>query len=131
MQPSLAAASDPVYAVWQDWFGGDRCALALPLLLRPHDALLVDIVQRVATLTGLRIVAVGDVLMHARSRKPLQDALSATRLRLAVPDCGHALEPNAEAHLRSRARLAQLYRPEWLAATLGRPLQFFARRAAL
>ncbi|MBK7261948.1 MAG: error-prone DNA polymerase [Rubrivivax sp.] len=127
--PSLAAdAAQPgggsfetlfAHAVWlKTWFGGDRCALALPLLLRPHDALLVDIVQRVATLTGLRIVAVGDVLMHARSRKPLQDALSATRLRLAVPDCGHALEPNAEAHLRSRARLAQLYRPEWLAATL-------------
>jgi error-prone DNA polymerase len=33
------------------------------------------------------------------------------RLRLA-------LEPNAEAHLRSRARLAALYRPEWLEATL-------------
>ncbi len=107
------------HAVWlKTWFGADRCALALPLLLRPHDALLVDITQRVAALTGLRIVAVGDVLMHARSRKPLQDTLTATRLRRPVADCGHALEPNAEQHLRSRARLASLYRPEWLAATL-------------
>jgi error-prone DNA polymerase len=121
---ATAAAADPfetlfAHAVWlQTWFGAGRCALALPLLLRPHDALLVDVVQRVASLTGLRIVAVGDVLMHARSRKPLQDALTATRLHRPVADCGHALEPNAEAHLRSRARLARLYKPEWLQATL-------------
>jgi hypothetical protein len=62
-------------------------------------------------------VAVGDVLMHARSRKPLQDVLTATGSR-PVADCGFALEPNAEAHLRPRARLAALYRPEWLEATL-------------
>jgi error-prone DNA polymerase len=54
-----------------------------------------------------RIVATGDVLMHARSRKPLQDVLTATRLRCPVAACGFALEPNAEAHLRSRARLAR------------------------
>jgi hypothetical protein len=90
----------------------DRCALALPLLLRPHDALLVDITQRVAALTGLRIVAVGDVLMHARSRKPLQDALTATRLRQPVADCGHALEPNAEAApALAHARLARCTGP--------------------
>jgi error-prone DNA polymerase len=40
-------------AVWlKTWFG-DRAALALPLLHRPHDALLLEIVQRVAALTGL------------------------------------------------------------------------------
>ena len=106
------------HALWlKTWFG-DRAALALPLLLHPHDALLVDITQRVAALTGLPIVAVGDVRMHTRSRKPLQDALMATRLKRPVAECGHALAPNAEAHLRSRARLARLYRPEWLHATL-------------
>ena len=106
-------------ALWlRTWFGAERCALALPLLLRTHDARLLDVVPRVAALTGLRIVAVGDVLMHARSRKPLQDVLTATRLGRPLADCGHALEPNAEAHLRSRARLARLYRPEWLQATL-------------
>jgi len=106
-------------AQWlKTWFGADRCALALPVLLRPHEALLVDTVQRVAALTGLRIVAVGDVLMHARSRKPLQDALTATRLGQPVSTCGHALQANAEQHLRPRSRLAALYRPEWLQATL-------------
>jgi error-prone DNA polymerase len=34
-----------------------------------------------------------------------------------VSNCGFALCANAEAHLRARQRLAQLYAPEWLAAT--------------
>ena len=112
------------HALWlKTWFGSgvgveSRAALALPVLLHPHDALLVDLVQRVSALTGLPIVAVGSVLMHTRSRKPLQDALTATRLKCTVAEAGHALSPNAEAHLRPRSRLGALYRPEWLAATL-------------
>ncbi len=95
-----------------------RAALALPQLLHPHDAHLVSLVQRVAALTGLPIVAVGSVLMHVRSRKPLQDALTATRLALPVAECGFALQPNAEAHLRSRTRLAQLFKAEWMQASV-------------
>jgi error-prone DNA polymerase len=56
--------------------------------------------------------------MHTSSRKPLQDVLTATRLRLPVAACGYGLEPNAEAHLRSRARLTTLYPPEALATTV-------------
>jgi len=123
LTPYVLALEQPLetllaHALWlKTWFG-ERAALALPQLLNAHDALLAEFVQRVATLTGLPIVAVGSVLMHARSRKPLQDALTATRLRLPVAECGFALEPNAEAHLRSRARLAQIYRPEWMEATV-------------
>ncbi|MBA4175200.1 MAG: error-prone DNA polymerase [Leptothrix sp. (in: Bacteria)] len=124
-QPGAAAAppADPfealfAQALWlKTWFG-DRAALALPLLMHPHDALLAHITQRVAALTGLPIVAAGDVRLHARSRKPLHDALTATRLRTTVAACGHALHPNAEAHLRPRTRLARLYRREWLDNTL-------------
>ncbi|HSM22268.1 MAG TPA: PHP domain-containing protein, partial [Rubrivivax sp.] len=127
--PAVLAAPQPfetlfAQALWlKTWFGDGaqgpgRAALALPLLHHAHDALLADLVQRVATLTGLPVVAVGSVLMHARSRKPLQDALTATRLKCSVAEAGFALQPNAEAHLRARARLATLYRPEWLAATL-------------
>jgi len=56
--------------------------------------------------------------MHKRARKPLQDTLTAIRLKTPVADCGFALAPNAEQHLRPRARLAQLYRAEWLQETL-------------
>ena len=105
-------------ALWlRTWFG-DRAAIALPRLHHAHDGVLVDLAQRVAALTGLPIAAVGSTLMHARSRKPLQDVLAATRLRTTVAAAGLALEPNAEAHLRPRARLGSLCRPEWLAATL-------------
>ena len=97
---------------------GGRCAIAIELLNRAHDAQRLDVLPRVAALTGLSLVASGAVLMHARSRKPLQDALVATRLARPVADCGFALEPNAEAHLRSRQRLATLYAPDWLARTL-------------
>jgi error-prone DNA polymerase len=78
----------------------------------------VEAAERLAALTGLPLVAAGDVLMHLRARKPLQDALTATRLGKPVAECGFALEPNAEAHLRSRQRLATLYPAQWLAATV-------------
>jgi error-prone DNA polymerase len=107
------------HAMWlRTWFGTERAALALELLHGPHDAHLVEKLEQVAQATGLPIVAAGAVLMHARSRKPLHDVLTATRLAQPVAACGHALAPNAEAHLRPRARLAALYRAPWLAATL-------------
>ena len=103
------------------------------LLHRAGDDDLVDRVVRVAQFTGLPIVAAGDVLMHVRSRKPLQDMLTATRLGKPVAECGFALEPNAEQHLRSRERLAALYQPRVARehAAARRPLQLLARRAEL
>ena len=107
------------HAMWlKTWFGPERAFIALERLLGPHDDWLHDTVARVTQATGLAMVAAGNVLMHARSRKPLQDVLTATRLRQPVAACGHGLEPNAEAHLRSRARLTALYPPEALAATV-------------
>jgi len=82
-----------------------------------------DALQRVRLLqlaqcTGLPLVAAGNVRMHVRSRKPLHDVLTAVRLSVPVAQCGFALQPNAELHLRARARLASLYPTQWLANTL-------------
>ena len=102
-------------ALWlQQWFQ-ERAAMAIERLNRRGDNPLRDTIRRVAAITGMKIVACGDVLMHVRSRKPLQDALTATRLNLPVAQCGVALEANAEAHLRPRSRLARLYAAEWMA----------------
>lgn len=102
------------HAMWlKTWFQ-DRAAIALELLHRAGDDELVAMVRRVAHFTGLAIVAAGDVLMHLRSRKPLQDTLTATRLNTPVAQCGWQLSANAEQHLRSRGRLASLYEPQWL-----------------
>ena len=119
--PSAAQPFEEIFAhaMWlKTWFQQDRAAIAIELLHRAQDDELVDRVVRVAQFTGLRIVAAGDVLMHARSRKPLQDTLAATRIGRPVADCGFALEANAEQHLRSRTRLAGLYEAEWLDNTM-------------
>jgi len=118
--PSAGQSFEEIFAhaMWlKTWFQ-ERAAIAIELLHRGSDDDLLDRVVRVAQFTGLRIVAAGDVLMHVRSRKPLQDTLTATRIGKPVAECGLALEPNAEQHLRSRARLAALYEPAWLENTI-------------
>ncbi len=120
----LPEASQPfetvfAHAMWlKTWFGVERAFIALELLHHAQDADHADTLQRVAHSTGLRLAGAGAVLMHARSRKPLQDMLTATRLKRPVAECGLALQPNAEAHLRSRQRLAALYPADTLAVTL-------------
>ena len=47
------------------------------------------------------LVAAGDVHMHARSRRALQDVLTATRIGTTVDRAGYALFPNGERHLRA------------------------------
>ena len=107
------------HAMWlKTWFGLERAGIAVELRLHPHDALLVDLLMRVAAATGLALVAACGARMHTRSRKALLDVLMATQLQCTVAEAGLALQPNAEAHLRSRLRLAALYPPEWLAATV-------------
>jgi error-prone DNA polymerase len=105
-------------ARWLQATFGDRAAIAVELLLYADDTLLVERLDAVAGRTGLPLVAAGAVLMHLRSRKPVQDTLTAVRLKTPLADCGFALARNAEQHLRSRLRLAQLYRPAWLQASV-------------
>ena len=65
-------------------------------------------IEEVAWQHGTRIVACGHVTMHVRSRKPLQDTMTAIRAGKPVAQCGYQLAPNAEQHLRSRVRLANM-----------------------
>ncbi|MGB8545446.1 MAG: error-prone DNA polymerase, partial [Azonexus sp.] len=60
-----------------------------------------------------------DAHMHTRARRPVQDVLTALRLKTTVFEAGYALFPNGERHLRTRLRLARLYPPALLAETLG------------
>ncbi|MDD0838636.1 error-prone DNA polymerase [Curvibacter sp. HBC61] len=91
-----------------------RAWLAVTQTLRMDDARWLEALREAADPAGLPLVACGAVLMHRRSRKPLQDVLTSLRLRRPVADCGLALQPNAEGHLRSRARLARLLPPALL-----------------
>ncbi|WP_293393958.1 error-prone DNA polymerase [Nevskia sp.] len=58
---------------------------------------------------GLRCTAAGDVHMHVREARLLQDTMTAIRHSLALEDCGTRLFPNSERHLRPIAELQQLY----------------------
>jgi error-prone DNA polymerase len=104
-------------AAWlQSHFAG-RAWLGVALHQQLHDGLWLRQLRRVSQTVGLPLVAVGDVCMHVRSRKPLHDVLTAIHLNQPVADCGWALMHHAERHLRSRLRLTQRYPADLLAAT--------------
>ena len=105
-------------AAWMATTFPGRAWLGLTSLHRAFDDAHRATVEEVGWQHGLPIVALGHVCMHVRSRKPLQDTLTATRLSKAVADCGYGLAQNAEQHLRSRLRLANLYTPQVLAETV-------------
>ncbi len=103
------------------WLAGvfpGRLWIAVELLTTGRDRARLAALQALGADLGLPLVAAGDVHMHARSRRALQDVLTATRIGVPVDRAGYALFPNGERSLRPLARLAELYPPELLAATL-------------
>ena len=96
----------------------ERCRAAVELLLHADESLLLERIQQVAKTTGMPLVAAGDVHMHDPSCKTLQDTMTAIRLGKPLSECGYALQPNAEQHLRPRKQLGQLYPPELLQETV-------------
>jgi len=96
----------------------DAAWIAVELHRRENDpAVLVD-THALASRHGLSCVAAGDVHMHARGRRALQDTVTAIRLGKALADAGGDLFANGERHLRPLEELATLYPPPMLAATL-------------
>jgi error-prone DNA polymerase len=112
------AESDAAHARWLGERFAGRAWIAAELLCGPDDRALLGRLRALGRASGLPLVAAGDVHMHVRSRRRLQDTLAAVRLRRPVKRCGHELFPNGERHLRARLRLASLYPPELLAETL-------------
>src|SRR5687767_12262401 len=92
--------------------------LAAELHCGPNDRARLNCLKEVSNQFALPLVAAGDVHMHVRSRRRLQDVLTAIRLGKPVAQCGQALFPNAERSLRLRVRLAQLYPAELLAESV-------------
>ncbi len=86
-----------------------RARIAITLHYRAKDDEHKENVTEISQKFGLPIVATGDVCMHVRSFKPLQDTMTAIRHGVPVAKCGYRLAPNAEQHLRSRVRLGNLY----------------------
>jgi error-prone DNA polymerase len=95
-----------------------RTWIGLNLLHRALDEAHRMGVEEVGWQHGLPIVALGHVVMHVRSRKPLQDTMTAVRVGKPVTECGYQLAQNAEQHLRSRVRLANIYPDKALQETI-------------
>jgi error-prone DNA polymerase len=86
-----------------------QCWLAVELLAAGDDAGRLTQLEALASKAGLPLVAAGDVHMHVRGRRALQDTVTAIRLKKPVSECGQVLHPNGERHLRPVKTLAQLY----------------------
>jgi error-prone DNA polymerase len=84
--------------------GNDRARLAEALAFRKE--------------AGLPLVAAGNVHMHCRERRRLQDTLTAIRLGTSLSKLGFALHANAERCLRPVEELTRHYPAELLEETL-------------
>jgi len=95
-----------------------RCWFAATQLRQLDDEAWLHQLHEASEHTAIPLVAAGDVHMHARSRKPLQDVMTATRLGRPLTECGLDLQPNAEQHLRTRLRLGLAFPAELMEETL-------------
>ncbi|MGO9932889.1 MAG: error-prone DNA polymerase [Steroidobacteraceae bacterium] len=95
-----------------------RLWIGVELLTGGHDARRLQLLEALGATLELPRVAAGDVHMHRRSRRALQDVLTAIRLGTPLQAAGYALYPNGERHLRPLRRLRELYPEALLAQTL-------------
>jgi DNA-directed DNA polymerase III PolC len=95
-----------------------RLWIGVELLTGGHDARRLELLEALGAVLELPCVAAGDVHMHRRSRRALQDVLTAIRIGQPLQAAGYALYPNGERCLRPVARLNELYPKPLLAQTL-------------
>jgi len=94
-----------------------RLWIGVSLLRQGFDKAWLAHLQTLSAITQVPLVAVGDVLMHKRSRKPLQDTLMAIANNTPVHALGHTIVRNAEQYLRPLSDIAQLYPRQLIVAT--------------
>ncbi len=111
-------AGSPEQAQWLAARFPGRLRFAVELLRAGADAAHLARLTRLGAQHQVPLIACGDVHMHVRARCALQDALTAIRLSVPVAQAGARLYPNGERHLREPERLAKLYPPALLAATV-------------
>ena len=103
---------------WLKQLFGRELWLGAGLFLSGGDNEKLAAVQALARQLDIPLIACNDVHMHKRSRRALQDTLTAIRLGRPLSELGYALFANGERHLRPLGRLAELYPAPWLEETL-------------
>ena len=96
----------------------DRLWIAVELLADGRQREKLEVLRAEGRRLKLPLVACGDVHMHTRSRRILQDAVTAIRLGTSIDCAGFALYANGERHLRSLEVLQNIYPRELLDESL-------------
>ncbi|MGD8570301.1 MAG: error-prone DNA polymerase [Gammaproteobacteria bacterium] len=92
--------------------------IAAELLFSGDDQRQLQILQALGKQHNIPLCATGDVHMHHRKRRALQDTVTAIRLNQPLSQLGYALFPNGERSLRSRQRLQKIYPRHLLEETI-------------
>ncbi|MBT8063003.1 MAG: PHP domain-containing protein, partial [Gammaproteobacteria bacterium] len=116
--PASAPERTHEQARWVAQTFPQRAWLVVELLAEGDDRRRLQALSNLAKECGLRLLACGDVHMHVRGRRALQDTITAIRENTTVAAAGWCLYPSGERHLRSRERLARIYPPALLEETL-------------
>ncbi|WP_162131648.1 MULTISPECIES: error-prone DNA polymerase [Pseudomonas] len=96
----------------------ERLWLSVQLHRGQDDTRRLDALLTLARELRIPAVASGDVHMHTRGRRALQDTMTAIRHHLPVAEAGLRLHPNGERHVRSLEVLQSIYPPALLDETL-------------
>ncbi len=96
----------------------DRLWIAVELLADGRQRQKLRRLREAGRRLKLPLVASGDVHMHRRARRVLQDTMTAIRERVTIEQAGFLLYPNGERHLRSLETLERVYPPDLLAETV-------------
>ena len=108
----------PADAAWLQTHFAGRAWLVVELHANGDDAGRIKRLVAFAASAGIPPVAAGDVHMHARRRRAVQDTLTAIRRKRPL-GCGVAgLYANGERHLRTLRQLERCYPASLLGATL-------------
>ncbi|MBX3583973.1 MAG: error-prone DNA polymerase [Rhizobiaceae bacterium] len=99
---------------------GNAIRLAVSPAYSGNDRFRFEQAAALASATGMKLMAVNDVLYHCAERRHLQDIVTAIRLKSTIMEAGFELRANAERHMKTPAEMARLFRshPQAIAETI-------------
>jgi len=83
--------------------------LAAALTYKGSDRARLNRLADLATRSGVRLIAVNDVLYHEPGRRIVQDVVTCIREHMTLSEAGRRLEQNAERHLKPPREMARLF----------------------
>ncbi|MGF1694866.1 error-prone DNA polymerase [Vibrio lamellibrachiae] len=109
--------SDHHWGNWLNQHHSHRLWVGLQRHLNANDKEYIAHCQMLSSEFHLPITACGGVLMHTATRLPLQHTLTAIKHGSTLDTIGQHMITNTERALRSREKIAKLFKPEWIAET--------------